>query len=470
MKRLLKINQSSAAISKVKDDSFHTLFEGLFRTVTREKAALSKSSRSKPFEIDSRLVSCADAVRHAIEAALPRLRLKSLTALVGHFLQVLPSVDGSFFEPLSDPYLKCLTLLFSYAPHVEHLPHSSWLELIDLLLGGLRTFTNNVGAPHAPLQNSFHTAPHESLSSNPRFSQSRVARYDGSSKRTSTVFRCLKHLVSSPGHRLLDRAEDVINATIAYLASPASTFDTLDVFTVLTLCLQALSFENITKMKQALKSILHLLPPRWRQKSPELRDEILRLYVILEPHIVKFATTSLAEDDVESLETLYEAISDDYVHSETRLNRNHLDLEDLRLGVIFRSAKSSQPIQSRSISITRPGIAPEHNWTTIHFISSLLWSLDKMQQRSPVEENSQSPHHVRKRRKKGAKLEDVLKCAANKSESNSARSRCLQVLTVYAETRSLPEDTVNDIVEKMLPMTSDSLPHVSSWALMTIAG
>lgn len=468
MKRLFRLYQNSPEISKVKDNSFHALFESLFRTVTREKATYSKSSKLRQQETtESRLNSCADALRCAIDASLPRLRLKTLNALVGHFLQTLPSTDGMFFEPLADSYPKSLLTVLKYTPHIEAIPHSTWLNLVDLLLDGLQSLISEFSKTNGTSRGSFHTGP-DSLSS--RFSQQRGSKSGSYTSRTSVLFQCLKCLVSARNHPLADRGADVLKLSITYLNKIMSTSDALDVIMVLGVCVERLAFESTRLVQKHILEILSIISARWRLKTPELRDEMLKILIYLEPYLLNLASKANKADSSSYVDDLFNEFCEDYIHSESRPRRHHLTLEDLSLGVLYQDPKQCQPMQTPIMSLRKSTSETEHNWTVVYLIAMLLWCSDRVRTDKESGKRPETPTTPKKRRKLGTGLDEVMRKATNASELAGIRVRSLQVMALLTNTRNISEDSLEKILTHLLPLVSSTSNVIASWAIVAIAG
>ena len=436
--------------------------------MTREKANYSRSTKSRQQETtESRLNVCADALRSTIEASLPRLRLKSLNALIGHFVQVLPNTDRTFFEPLSVSYLRTLSIVLRYPPHAEHLPQPSWNELVDLCLQGVESFVETVH--HGPVNNrsSVPAGTLDSLSS--RFSQAHTTRQRAASAKSSSTFQCLRCLVSTTTHHLLDRARQICDVTIAYLSATSSSADALDAFSVLHKCLSKLSLESVQDTQQYLLRLLPVITAKWRQKTPELRDEILKVFVALQDHLLIMVEGVGGESLQGRLDDLNEALIDDYVMSEIRPRRSHLTLEDLSLDLVSNALRQNHPLQARSIALQTSNIEAEHNWTVLWFIAMFSWCLDRLASRSNRGGDG-SPVTPQKRRKLDNPLVGAVQKAARSSESLASRTRWIQILAFICNTCSLSHSNLELILSALLQLASNTSNLIASWALVALSG
>ena len=469
MKRLFKVYHNSSHINKVKDNSFHSLFESLFRTITREKAAYSKSSKARQQgTTESRLNACADALKCVIDGSLQYLRLKTINALVGHFIHTLPGATGAFFEPLADSYPKSLLSLLSYAPHIEALPHHSSRDLIDLLLEEVRHLTIELSQSNGNSRGSTHTGP-DSLSS--RFSQQKTSKPSPITSRTSVLFQCLKHLMSARNHSMQDRATEALKTALTYLKATPSTSDALDAFTLVGVCVGRLAFESVNHTQKHISEILCAVACRWRQRTPELRDEMLKILVYLEPYWLDSVSRSSQQDSLShQLNELLDDFCEDYIRSDSRPRRHHLALDDLALGPLVEISKGTQPMQSQTFLVSKSTPEAEHNWTLLYCIAAFVWCSDQIRSDSQRISGSKSPTTPRKRRKLESRLDEALRNLSNASELARIRERWIQVVAVLANTRTMCEGMVEKMLSHLLPLMSSSSFPMSSWSLVAVAG
>ncbi|KAL9081204.1 MAG: hypothetical protein Q9159_007382 [Coniocarpon cinnabarinum] len=469
VRRILKLYQSSPEINKVTDDAFHTLFEGLFKAVAREKTNYARASKARQQEItESRLSVCADAIRVVVDASLPRLRHKTLNALTGHFIQVLPISDRQFFEPLSVSYLKTLAVVLGYGPHVEHLTTPRWSELVDLCLTGVQEIIDHNTHSVDNADTSPRSGGFEFLSV--RLSQVKNTRVTSDSPKAMALFQCLRHLLDSTCHSLLDRVRIVCEKALEYLQSASSVANVYDAISVLRQALTLLSVESIFGTTRAVSQILTIVSERWRQKTPELRDELLKVLIIIEPHLSSMLNENESISFASKLDNVLEAMIDDYIQSDSRPRRGHLTLEDLSFGSPLKPSLKVMPMQAAAFSLQQSNVENDHNFTTLYFIASFLWKLDLKRSGPSDSDSSISPPVIKKRRKIESRFERSLRNTASASESAGSRIRWSQVVAFVTNCNLCSATQLQNILIELQRLVSSSFNTVAAWALLSLAG
>ena len=464
IKHIFRLYQSSPEINKITEDSFHALFEGLFLAVTREKATYLRSAKARQQEpTESRLSTCADALRSTIEASLPRLRPKTINALTKHFLQILPNTDDkTLFEPLCNSYLKSLAVVLTYTPHVEHLAEERWHDLVDLCLAGIKAITD--------AHTSIHLGALDTLGS--RQSQATIRRTNVDSMRSGALFECLKHLVTDTNHNILPRAQLGCDTMFAYLDAAPPTAHVPDLFVTLRHCLHKLSLDSVSTACSYLPRAVSAIATRWKQKSSEMRDEMLKIFILLQDHLIHSITGTGTETEsiIQHLGELYDELIEDYVLSESRQRRNHLRLEDLTLNVRISTPSDILPMQGAALILRQSSVESDHNWSVLYCCALIAWCLDVADSHAVRSSRSDSPTTPRKRRKRGCRLQEGVRKACTVSEQISVRIRWMQVVVMTTHTRSLTAAQLHDTIIELQPLISNSSSLLASWTFLALSG
>jgi ataxia telangiectasia mutated family protein len=127
LKHVLRHNQRSSSIDSLSDASFHRIYETLFEVVVSEqKAHATAKTTTLKSAAANRLSSCASVLRLATEVGIASVRLKTVKALLDHFIETISLPGGALCEPLALEYPKAMRVVLAYPPHVAHLPKAEW--------------------------------------------------------------------------------------------------------------------------------------------------------------------------------------------------------------------------------------------------------------------------------------------------------------------------------------------------------
>lgn len=447
------------------------MFEDLFRVVTKEKATYLKAVKSSLKSIpDSRLVACADALRFCVQSLVQCFRSKTLKAIVGHIVQTLPASDGTYCQPLCIPYLKALATILGYPPHTEHLSRDGWLEAVDFCLEGIKSSHSDFETQPGSLADSGNsrnrTRDSGRGSSFTQGSQSRLHRSADWKARTEAFFECLTYLVTASNCPILERGKPILHTIFDFLTSATSTTGAINSYQIINCVLSRISLESGQDTRDALRSILPLIKSFWPYKEPELRDEMLKSLLILRPYLS--GVGQLQEDDefADEISGLLDAMMDDYL-TEGR-KRRHLLLADLDLDLHQSTSLQIMPLRNRTTALRCSTLDAEHNWTLLHFISVFAMLVDD--QYSPLQDQTMDigQDAPRKRRRLNSKFQDMLHESSR--APLSLRVYWTQILSTISNSRVLPLDRLQLLVDLLLQFIGNRSPEVSTWALLGIAG
>ena len=94
LKHVLRHNQRSSSIESLADASFHRIYEVLFKIIVSEQSAYAKA-KTAPLKSGAanRLSACAGVLRLAVEVGVGSVKLKTVKALLDHFIETIPLIS-----------------------------------------------------------------------------------------------------------------------------------------------------------------------------------------------------------------------------------------------------------------------------------------------------------------------------------------------------------------------------------------
>ena len=137
------------------DEAYHKIYEVVFKVALSEKHSFLASKKNTRSAALNRLVVCADVIRVVVKAGAPKLKSKTVTAVVDHVIQTIPKPEGGYCEPIATHYLRALSALFEHPPNAEHLKLTRWTEVIDFCLEGINQYLEENDGEPSGLSTSF---------------------------------------------------------------------------------------------------------------------------------------------------------------------------------------------------------------------------------------------------------------------------------------------------------------------------
>ncbi|GAB7347204.1 hypothetical protein MBLNU459_g3311t2 [Dothideomycetes sp. NU459] len=337
LKHVLRHNQGNPKLGRLNDKYFHKVFEVLFRVASAERSAYLKSldSTSKTVRSASatRLTSCASTLRLAVDVGLRKIRARTVAALLDHILDTLLDANGECCEPLALDYVRCLSALLSYEPHVEHLKKSQWEEVTAFCLARIQS-ANSQAAVNALVGTDRAASSSSRLSvrlSHTLSRSSQAAKTAGLlPKQVLDEFvTSLKHLTSAPFAPLLEKSKAILSAVLdSFRASSSMTQSQVNALVILNNTLQQVRTEDIGLTDTVTRDCIQVARQLWSSKLVSIKDEVLVLLVMLHPYIKKQSQTFEDPLFAGELESLVETLRTEYARRDVK---DQLQLDDLAL-------------------------------------------------------------------------------------------------------------------------------------------
>lgn len=486
LEHLFKHNKNTAVIEDLKDKAWHTILDALFVCTAAERSDYlkAKSIITKATAL-KRLEECGRGLRTVVTAGVSKFRKTTVKALVLHILQTLP-VPGeqNFFEGLSQAYVKCLSIVCEYQPHVEHLKTRveesntdqvlrqplTWQDVVEFCIEGIAMFQDQAAPELSPLPNSNGS----SLLRTSTLSMSRRSR-DGTpqparSQRSSAVktelddlVTCLHHLTRSTNAPVPELAEPILSTLIQFLrVSDKGRMSLHFAFASINSVLSKVGSSSIDDTQAAISELYPIIKDLWQSRSPSLKEEMLITLILTRNHISSILShpkhTSFAVD----IENLFEALQADYSR---RLERDQLQLNDLHLTSEFVSEKSSFLVLP-PFQLSGRSAHSENQWSVLHLMAYYVHLLDANKKRTQERSDQNVYEEARKRRRPSYMLSDIVRQVT--TGISSSKISALQIISFYSSLSPLTPSEIREILDSVTPVLADQHGTIASWAMVAI--
>lgn len=416
-----------------------------------------------------------------MEVGVKKLRIKTVRALVDHIIQTLPTSNEAYCEPLVVDYFKSLRIVLEYQPHTEHLSKEEWSSVVDFCNESLRelNIVSSQNEPGLSIRNSnvgsFSDGQSRSTTPTPTNDHNLKASKHGSSRSAQVQLRssaedillCLRHLNFASNAPILDRAQVTLTNLLELLESNLSVGRLQQLaFEIIDSILTHITTNDIALTLQILSRLLPIIRRLWDTKSTTLKD--CMLVCLLYGHIYFARMISLDEthDCKSDLESLLEALRNDYCK---RQERDQLQLEDLDLA--DQGTYKEKLLSTKTFRLRLGGLRAENSWNQLYIAASIIVALsaDMATLRESNEKSFelQNPDYPAKRQKKTNPFDDILKFTHSSQASPKLFS--LQVLTFVFDELIFDADRFQGFRDALLLCMSDDNGSIASWAMLALS-
>jgi ataxia telangiectasia mutated family protein len=449
------------------DASFHRIYETLFEVVVAEQTthATAKTSTLRSAAAN-RLSSCASVLRLAVEVGIASVRLKTVKALLDHFIETISLPGGPVCEPLALEYSKAMRVILAYPPHVAHLPKVEWERTVKLCL------------EHTPTTPSESRGEGASLGANSTFMSSRSSRsrlnnstgsqpVRGSTRQVAEeMVACLRLLTGAPNAPVMSMPSDILWAMIAFLqVNAATSLAHQDAFATIGNVLAWTKTEDITLTRKTTAQLVRLIRTYWGARTSGLK-EIMIVFIHLQLFVRDQCNTVSSEALKSDLQALLEALRSEYCK---RQERDQLRLEDIRFGGEIAGQEYQGILKQGILSLQCVGFRGEQSWTVVRMMAFLVSVLrsTRISNVSDDEEETDGHRRTRKRRRTSDELEDLMSLAS--SGPVGTRITALQTLSFLLQQDAMSAARLSTILAKCLLFCSDENSTIVSWSMLAVA-
>ena len=467
--------------NKLADKSYHRVYEVAFKIALEEKANVINGKKTTLARAQNRLEVCADAIRLAVKAGAPKLKHKTIEAVVDHITQTLPQANGEYFPELSRPYLKALSYIFEHNANAERLHNLLWRDLVEFCLDGIDNYTDSSTDDAIGLTRSFSglgtghrsgSAPKSSIGN--RVSQTKTGSM--SRQNVEDLLSILLPLVSATNAPILDHAERTTSTILRLLKSQISAVNTVHqlAFSILNTVLLFCRQDQCSLLHNVAQQSIDLIPRFWQgklnthdQMLNSVRDETIILFFTIHLHLERSVLDDPTSSLISKLENLLSVLRSEYSR---RSERDQLHLEDLDMVNLGEDPYCLTPFYLHAFRLRPHDARAERNWANLQVIGLLerFLSLDDEQKRNAAQDARKGlDEHPRKRQRK-SQLSDRL---LDPIKNNDARLRLagLQILPFVLQVCQFSATVLEELLVQLSVCTSDKRGHIASWAFLAIA-
>ena len=436
-----------------------------------------RASKYTSSKIASRLSACASLVRTIVDVGLPKLRYKTVKALIEHVSQSLPTADAGYCEPLILDYFKALAALLEFKAHAEHLSSDDWHELFDFCLDTARDLNRSTQSngydPGGRKVLLSHGSRSRYVNTPSTFGEQHPFSYTNSSQlaypqlqsSNEDILRCVRHLAFVTNAPVVEKAESALDVLLDLLQSyPHSGKIQQSSYEAIYSILSRILNSDTALSLQIMGSLLPLVRTSWQRASQSLRETLLS--ILLRGQIL-FPPLLALDDNVDirpNLIALRETLRDQYC---ARKAREHLLMEDVDFSDIVSSVGSEVPL-SLSFAFLRFGASRgEEPWGVISTCASIYALLEGVATDEPSAEEAVSPRFSAKRQKRTRPFDELLHLM--RSPQKGTRIYSLQVTAFLFQKVRFNLDILQTFLDSLLSVLLEDDVLVVSWTNFALA-
>ncbi|RDW94766.1 hypothetical protein BP5796_00529 [Coleophoma crateriformis] len=472
----------AANVDSLTDKAYHRIFEVIFKVVLTEKQSFLAAKKTTAVTALTRLTYSADVVRVIVRAGASRLKTKTVQAVIDHITQTLPTANGEYCAPLSQHYLRALGAVLEPKANVEHLKRSTWLDVVDFCLLGVRQYLDEVESESSGISRSFSDADFSHASR----SQNRTPRNAVSQKQSSAISRrnaedllqCLFSLVTSPNAPVLEREDPITSCVLVFLRSQSTSVSHAHqlAFSIMNSIIPLIHADRITLCQSIAQDVVPIITRFWQAKTVakdemlnSVRDEMLILLFNIQLFLERLVLDD-AGDIVLQLSDLLQVLKTEYSR---RSGRDRLQLDDIEMAEDAKtSAHHDTPLHLNLFQLRPHNPKSERNWANVQVIGILeyLLHLNDTARRSrsdDIDDFDDYNEQPRKRQRLTLASRPITDTLI--SDEEDVRASELQILLFFLQSSQLSVDTLQDLLRRLVGCVADKRGNIDSWALLCIA-
>ncbi|KAF2138836.1 uncharacterized protein K452DRAFT_320941 [Aplosporella prunicola CBS 121167] len=491
-KQLLSYRRNNPELNNVEGNTHSDLLDSLFdchdkvfdrykKAPTRHtpKPGSKRGTTVKDKKLDS-LTRLAAAINLTLESCIRQIEIKTVKVVIIFILDVLENLEDHS-EQLRVDFHKCLRLVLSYPPHVEHLPKNIWNTILEYCLDGISSFqhrsVSGSSFHHTGTTSGARGTPDPSAESTPRSSfmrdSSNIDRHSSGSSGSiamNELVYCVRYLTSATNAPLFDKAyQRILFVLIEWLQAPRGIIGAyVEAFTAINHIISRISLDFGAVAQQAIKSLIPIIRNSWSSRLSLLKEELLITLIHSKAHIASML--HMVADDADELrfdlESLLDTMQAEYGK---RPDREQLQVDDLRLRFRVDCPFEQSPFHM-ALCRLRPGnTKSEHPWILVHLISYFSVLLDSTRapavaDNSFLQDGEETPS---KKQRTMQYLQDYLRQLMNPHSTSKVCAS--QIVTFMVHQTPLDVESLEFALDKLTTQVSDGNAAVSNWAMLAIA-
>ena len=454
------------------DKSYHDVFENIFRVAVTEKSTHLHGAKSGQKTALARLVTSADTLSSVTRVATTKLRKKTVKAICQHIIQTLPSSDGEYFEPIAQYYLKTLSTLFKYKPHVEQIREDLWELVLEFCLNGIDRYLEETDGEPAGLSRSFSGLGSGSLAANGNNS-SRTGSV--SRQNLDDLFQIVLHLVSAPSAPIHTMYGRIADSTLRFLQLPNSSMSQVHqlAFSVFNAVLLFTRSNYVPLSLFLSQQAVPIISRFWQERTltkdemtTSVRDQMMTFLIHAHPHLEKSIVDEDEPDFLTRMEGLADVLKADYAR---RSGRDQLHLDDIEMIDIGVGLVNHHPLNLDGFSLRTFDDRAERNWTHVLLIGVIerLLRMGKKTTHSDDSDVDGNGIKPRKRQKVSAVSDRLLDPLIDDDEDS--RLAGLHVLPFVLHNCQLTTKELSTLLRQLHICVQDKRGNIAAWALLAVA-
>lgn len=450
------------------------MFEELFQGALVVKQTLDPT---KPMsKTPGRLVSIAEMLRLVLKAGVSNMGTKTLSAIVDHITQILPTSDGEFCGPLLHHYLKALLVVFEHQANAEHLKQDVWGHVVDFCIRGISQYLDENPRNSSGFSRSASGGLAKSLASRPLVKSSSARIIDHSiplSRGDADDLLQILHALISPENAPISTRYKEISACALrawhYQGSNVSQSHQL-LFSIINKTILHMRTDQTMFSQSVAQEMVPIISQFWQGKTlakdemlNSVRDEMLIFMFAVHPHLERCIRDG--EKVLPMLEELSDVLKSDY---ERRSAKDQMHLDDLTM-VDFGAPLTNAPFCLQAVQLRDHNTKSERNWAHLQTIGILERMVHIGQQpAAPGKvEDDELEKHPRKRQRVALSYDRMLEPL--KSDDERLRLSGLQTLPYILNNRQFELSELETILEHLQACSSDKRGDIPSWAMLAIS-
>ena len=426
-------------------------------------------------------MSCADVIRVVVKAGAPKLKGKTVEAVVDHITQTLPKADGGYCEPIAQHYLKALSAVFEHTANVERLKTEIWLEVVDFCVQGVNQYLLDTDGEASGLSRSFSGLGTSHFSGSvvkSALGNGRTHVQNGSISRQNAedLLQTLLSLVSASNAPLDKRYNAVADVAMRFLASQSNTVSQVHqvAFSIVNEVLFFTRVDHTSFSQCVANDAVPIIWRFWQGKNVakdemlnSVRGEMLTLLFAVHPHLERSLKDGDSPDLLSKLGELLDVLRADYAR---RLDRDQIQLDDLEMEDLGEKPTQTVPFRLFAFRLKPFNIRAERNWANLLIIGILerLVNIgDEGRKLGTDIEDPEADRHPRKRQRTTQSLDRLLDPL--KSADEKLRTAGLQMVPFVLQEYQLSPSALGCLLNELRKCALDKRGNIASWALLAIA-
>lgn len=421
-----------------------------------------------------RLVSIAEILRLVLKAGVSNIGAKTLTAIVDHITQILPTNDGEFCGPLLHHYLKALMIVFDHQANAERLTEDVWGDIVDFCSRGITQYLDENPKNASGFSRSSSGGLAKSLASRPLAKTSSTSLTVSLTRSDADELLQILHALVSPANAPISARYKEISALALrawhYQGSSVSQSHQL-IFSIINKIVLHMRTDKTIFTQSIAREVMPIISQFWHGKTlakdemlNSVRDEMFIFMFTVHPHMER----SLRDDEgvVSIVEELSDVLKSDYAR---RSAKDQMHLDDLTM-VDFGAHPMNTPFCLQAIQLRDHNTKSERNWAHLQTIGILERMVNiGQQQASPGkdEDDDELEKHPQKRQRVALSYDRMLEPL--KSDDEKMRLSGLQTLPYVLNNRQFGLSELQIILEHLQACSSDKRGEIPSWAMLAIS-